>query len=784
MRRGSWWPWIVSALVAGAAALLARRNQIDAELTSLLPHDAPAAQAMARYTRAFAREELLVVLVEGDAPAEVATAAGALAARLAAHPDVRAARDRVGGDVLAYLRASALVLLDDAEWSQLVERAADARTGRRLRALINSPAGSAAAERLAGDPLGALELLGRRLGNSARVDVESGRFASADGRAALVLVEPARPARDLAADQRLLERVRALAAELPRVRVAATGAPAYRLAYERTMKRDLALSSTASLCGVLVLFGLFFRSLRILPLVALALVLSYLATLGLWGALSGHIGALSLAFGGLLLGIGVDVPIQLWSRIREQLTDTEPELAVTRAVRALAGVSVVATLGPAVVFGACALSRFRALRELGALAGLGLCVNAAIMLLLLPALLRAGTRLWARVPRAARGETHLERLGAACARRHRLVLGATGALVALCGFLAHLRLAPHPLAFEASLEPTQVEDRVEARFGARRGRLIALAEAVSLEEALAKNDRITEAVRKLAPASLQTLSDLVPAPATQARRAARVRARADELRRQLAQTLEAAGLRPQAFPLALDALAPATADGLERAGLSFVVSAHVAPTEGGWMVACYVTPRAADQVPALAAAIAGAGGAASGAPLIERAIARVLPGDLVRVTAISIGAVALLLLAYYRRPRPVVYVLAPLGAAWVAFAALAPPLSLWNLIALPLVVGYGIDDHVFVVGRALEGGGAGRALRLAGRAVVLTSLATLAGFASLLLASFAGIRSLGAAGALSVGLCFAAAMIVLPALLGLRADVSAQTRDADHGALS
>jgi predicted RND superfamily exporter protein len=665
-------------------------------------------------------------------------------------------RDRVGPSALEYVRKHALTLLDDAGWAELVRRAADPKSARRLRAALNSPAGSLAAERLQADPLGATEILGRRFAAATRIDTQSGRFATADGRAALLLVTPA-PGRLPALDPS----------------VGWTGAPIYARVYEAAVKRDLLVSSLASLGAILILFGVFFRSLRILPLVAIALLMAYVLTLGLWGAIVGRIGAVSLAFGGILLGIGVDVPIQLWSRVREELAAHPPLEALRRAVRALVGVSIVATLGPALVFAACAMSRFRGLAQLGGLAALGLCVNVVVMLVALPAMLALTPKLWGRVSPGARGERWLDRFSAACARRHRLVLASAGILVGVCGWLFHPHMAAHPLTFEETLAPSRVEQRIEELFGKRRGRVIALCEAASLDEALTKNDRVTDLLRKMVPTGVQSLSDLLPSPQTQAARIARIQQ--SDLESQLRANLDAAGLRAEAFApffAQLAAPAPATLGELEQSDLAPLVRSQLA----GTAVAAYVLPASSEQVPQLADEARVAGATATGAPLVENEIAAALPRDLLRTSLLSVGAVLLLLLLHYRRLRPTLYVLGPLLVAWAVFLALMPPLSVFTLIAVPLVIGYGIDDHVFLVGRVLENQDPGGARR----AVVLTSLATLAGFLSLLLASFTGIRALGEAGALAVALCFGAAMIVLPALIS----VSRRTRDADHSAQS
>jgi uncharacterized protein len=147
--------------------------------------------------------------------------------------------------------------------------------------------------------------------------------------------------------------------------------------------------------------------------------------------------------------------------------------------------------------------------------------------------------------------------------------------------------------------------------------------------------------------------------------------------------------------------------------------------------------------------------------------------DTVRVTCVSALGVALLLALFYRRWRPWLAVMLPLALAWIGFGAalgaLGLPLNLFNLLAVPLVIGYGIDDHVFLVHRHAHdpSGGPAHALATTGRAIVLTSLSTIAGFAGLAIARFEGLRLFGLSGALAVAFCMLAAFAVLPALLAL-----------------
>jgi predicted RND superfamily exporter protein len=92
-----------------------------------------------------------------------------------------------------------------------------------------------------------------------------------------------------------------------------------------------------------------------------------------------------------------------------------------------------------------------------------------------------------------------------------------------------------------------------------------------------------------------------------------------------------------------------------------------------------------------------------------------------------------------------------------------------NMIALPLVLGIGVDYGVHVLHdyrNSLAGGSNGyRMTRRLGRALFLTSSTTLLSFAALIVARHQGMHSIGLVLAIGVGWCTAAAMLLLPAVL-------------------
>lgn len=826
---------LLSALVVALAALpFGLRLRLATNLVDLVPRSSPGAAAFARYSQAFSAEQSLVILVESSDPARLLEFAARYAAELRRLPGVTRVRERIGPGAAALLRDHLLTLLDDEDLATLATRTTpDAlRTqARRLRALIAAPGGAALTPLLVTDPLELLPLISRRLQAGLPVDTTSGYFRSADGQALLLFVQAQHSTFDIETNRQLLAQaaeaarrtggllgdVAALASDTaitplsapPEPTVWFTGAYAYAVEYRDWLHHDLQLSTLVSAVTVLLSFALFLGAVRVLPLVALPLGLGLWLTAAAAAVLFGQLSAVSLAFGTILLSIGIDVPIQLYNRLREELArlprSTEADIAtratsqgaqaavrgaVEHTVARLAGPSLIATLGPALVFACCGLSRYRGLAELGTLAGLGLTLNLLVMLTVLPALLVwLPARWWLPARRPPTEGKTFAWIGRHAARHPRAVLLVTS-LVTLAAAPAALRLhyQEQLISVEpAGMQAARVTREVERRMGQRRSMLIALVEHQDREQALAESDRWRAAAEQLRKRGLlvsyQSISNLFPSAAEQARRReALERLGPQRIATDLRAALSEAGFDTAAFEPFLHQLeAPPRPLTLTDAGpdLQFLVARHVQDLSEARLVATYlfpVTERLAEAQAALAtvaAAPEGHGaGQLTGFPVLEQTLHELLSRDLLRVTLASVAAVTLLLVLYYREARPVVAVLVPLSLAWVLFAALQGlldiPLNLFNLLTVPLVVGYGIDDHVFLVQRHRElGTGPAEALGSTGRAIVVTSLSTMAGFAGLIVARFDGLRVLGSSGALAVALCLLAALAMLPALLAL-----------------
>jgi hypothetical protein len=93
--------------------------------------------------------------------------------------------------------------------------------------------------------------------------------------------------------------------------------------------------------------------------------------------------------------------------------------------------------------------------------------------------------------------------------------------------------------------------------------------------------------------------------------------------------------------------------------------------------------------------------------------------------------------------------------------------NLANLVAVPLIIGIGVENGIHIVHRFREEGESGPALVAGstGQAVALFSLTTMVGFGSLMVARYYGIFSMGLLLTVAVGSVLVASLTVLPLLL-------------------
>ena len=150
--------------------------------------------------------------------------------------------------------------------------------------------------------------------------------------------------------------------------------------------------------------------------------------------------------------------------------------------------------------------------------------------------------------------------------------------------------------------------------------------------------------------------------------------------------------------------------------------------------------------------------------------------DGVRAALAALIVIFLLLLIDFRNLKLSMLTLLPLLLSMVSLlgimAAAGIKFDFINIIAIPLLIGIGIDDAVHIAHRyLLEGKGRiDTVVARTGRAVLLTSVTTIIGFASFIPSIMRAMRSTGIVLSVAMALAFLFSILFFPSVLSIAAE--------------
>src|SRR5665648_371799 len=163
---------------------------------------------------------------------------------------------------------------------------------------------------------------------------------------------------------------------------------------------------------------------------------------------------------------------------------------------------------------------------------------------------------------------------------------------------------------------------------------------------------------------------------------------------------------------------------------------------------------------------------ATGMPPVMQELFRVIGNDGKNAAILTVLVVFLLLWLDFRSFKYATIAMIPLvaGVIWMVglMHLVGMQLTVVNVMALPMILGIGIDDGVHIVHRwRIEGSKkVNKIFASTGKAIFLTSITTMLAFGSLIFSIWRGFGSLGGAMFIGVGTCFLCTVIILSGIIG------------------
>jgi predicted RND superfamily exporter protein/lauroyl/myristoyl acyltransferase len=795
-----WWALLTVAVILGLCRL-----RFDVDILNLLPPDEPTVQGLKLYQQYFSNARELVITLRAPDAERAERLAEVLAIRLRQQTNLVASvswqppwmeHPEQMGELLGCLWLNQSPESFAALTNRLAPDQLQAVLTETKEALATSMSPMDVARR-AFDPFDLLNM--PALTNLSGFSTEQGQqmFASSEGNFRLVFVQSGVDLSGYRQCASWLKSIRAvvagLRAEQPKadwdgVEVHYTGRPVFVTEIATSMQHDMSGSVGGTTVIIALLFWLTHR--RWLPMLWLLTLLGLIlgATLALGGLVLGAISVVSMGFAAVLLGLAVDYAV-----VHYQEALAHPQLSVPEIRRAIAPSILWAAITTMSAFLVLNLGGLPGLGQLGTLVAIGVGLAALVMVMIyLPPLFpnrrkapptQTPVRWWSYfVPPQETPATGLVPAKQSC----RTALMATGLVLIAAGAV----LCVHRPGLDRSgnaLRPQRAEaetalDEIKSSMGLPPDPLWLIISGrdepevyrrLSLAEAVL-NDAVSNHIigRYLLPTALWP----------RAEQQAANRATAAVLGKQ-GPLLREAALR-EGFNTNALVLTEELVRTWARAGAStgvvwptnqvsqWLLKKFVARTPDEWLVMGLIYPATnrveAAALSGLSTKLAGNRALLSGWELLgSTTLKRVQARMWQLVTPMVLLVLASLWFAF-RRPTEILLGAAVLllsGLCLLATMAIAGwSWNLMNLMALPLMLGAGVDYTIFIqLALRRHGGDLGLVRRSVGRALMLCGATAMAGFGSLGFSSNPGMASLGRVCAVGIGANMIISVFLLPA---------------------
>ena len=618
------------------------------------------------------------------------------------------------------------------------------------------------------DPLNFFELFTQHLKLAdGTFDPGSGYFLTPDRKKLVMIITPAGSPRDISFSGQFVDsmesvlspyRGKGLSAEL-------TGSHAITLHEASAMKREIVGNTLSSVIAVMVIFFIFFRSVKGLLYVMFPVITAMITTMGIVLFFSGSFSEVTGAFAGMLVGLSDDLGIVLYVRYLITMDDTSnPVERMDRTIEAVYRGITTGMLTTALTFFPMVFSSFRGIRELGILTGTGMLLCWLFLFTITSLTIKPSSGRFIEI-KALRdiavfssrraGKVIAVVLGIA------LLLGAFSPRVRFMGDITELGTDDN--------RPRKVFEDLKKTYIREQGVFITDS-SVEMETALARSVEIKEALAKDFE-SISAAGDILPPVVLQTRNLSALAAIDPKtVARNFRKTAAEKGFDLAGFGLFLD--------GLEKmlnnkemitlgdvAPVSEVLDRFLIKENGRWSIIVTGNLRSSASPAALE------GYACTGPAFIKKELLSIFVKDMLVIGILSFLIVITVLYLDFRKVFHVFLCLVPVILSVVMTLGIMGmtgiSLNFMDAIVLVLLFGIGTDYTVHLLHRYLRDADIGATFLQIGKAVLVAGITTVAGIGSIGFSSYKGLATMGQVAAIGITLCVMLSFTLMPALLGL-----------------
>jgi len=822
---------VLTLLLTLLAIILTTQIKLDLNFFSLLPSDNPSAHAFFEISQKIGFQSLLIAVIEipPDFDRENAESFVNILARNFEQSQMIKEVEYKSGDLpLPSLFGTFLehlpLFLKESDLEKLIPKFTEEGIRKKVREnkrLLMAPFSFRAKELVFNDPLGLRELLEPKMlmySGTQTISPFKGYYRTRRGGTYFLFIRPTKPPQHITFSKKLMAEIRSLEKislsqfsgqfgnVSEKIRISYTGGYPIAVNDEAMTKKDIKVAIITSFLGVMVLFGLCFRTSRILFYVGVPLAISIIWTLGFARLAFHHLNILTFIFSCVLIGLGIDFAIHIVNRYfgHEKIGLGVPHRLRQTFQQAGMGL-VIGGVTTAAAFYSIGISDFRGFRELGILTGSGIIFCLLVMIFVLPSIL-----VYFSSEKVSRQRISVTGFGLKpflnfLQKYPRAVLMVS--LTVLC-FLAfsgvRIRFDDNLKNFRpADEEIFRLQDQVTDWLGGSTAQIILVAKGKSEAVVMETNSFIYRALEELKEsgviAGVKSTAEYFLSPTEQRRNVEFILQHPEvfdvkRIESRFKEALDENGFERldlyekyfESLSNALSREKPLLLSSLRKTELYRLLKPFVFQEGEDFSIVTYIIPpkdlwSRADTAQFKEMIVRKLEKEGIKRESYNMTGANLLAGDLKELiiqnmrSSLWLAALSAIfvLLIYYRRLKYLVLSTLPVFIGLVILFGVMVifrfDFNFFNLIVLPMIIGIGIDDGVHLTNtfRRVPRVDLLDAMSQTGRAVVLTSFTTLVGFGSLSLSHYPGLKSMGYVAIIGISACLFASIIVLPAIFSV-----------------
>lgn len=821
---------VLSVVLTLIAALLSSRLKLDLNLITLLPSDNPSVDIFFDVIETIGIQSTLIALVEmpqdidqKDSEAIVEHLSKKYAqSRLITEIEYKSETRQLSNLYQIYLEYLPQ-LLKARDLNKLIQKLSDEGIHKQVlenKKILMTPFGILAKELVYVDPLGLRNFLESSLTvptGQRTIRLHRGYYRIKRGDY-IIFMKPERPPQDVYFSKKLMAEVYSLEkvalSELTdkivgfsnKIKISYTGGYPIAVDDEAITKRDIKVTLLTSFIGVMLLFGLSFRTPRILFFVGLPMAVSLLWTIGFASLTFQRLHVLTCIFSCVLIGLGIDFAIHIVNRYfsADKANLTVPQRLELTFKESGMGI-LIGGVTTAVAFIGIGISDFRGFSELGIVTGIGILICLLVMFFLLPALLVYFSD-WKNFPRTVKIEGFgLNILLDRIQKHPRIVLVVTAVIIVLSAASGTRITFDDNLKNFRSVDSNvlRLQDKITDWLGGSTAAILLVTkeepEASAMETSAAIYSSLAELKKSDMIAGIRSVSRYFLPPSQQRNNMEFIRRHTGffdikRIKKTFNQALvengfEIRDLYDKYFESLSKALLedklflPASVQDKE---LDRLLKIFIIRKDNAYKTVTYISPNTdlwsrsdTSQFREMIIRKLEESGVKrsryvlTGPNLLSGDLKELIIENLKSSLWLASLCIIAVLLIYYRNLKMLLFSITPVLIGLAFLIGIMPVLGLdfnfINLIVIPMIVGIGIDDGVHFTNTYCKSNysNISEDMFQTGRAVILTSLTTLVGFGSIALSHYPGLRSMGYVAVIGISASMFAAIIVLPAIFSM-----------------